>query len=476
MMRLSPRTLAFAVAGVALFAAAAGTHSERFVPLQLTAPNPNGFAATVHESGAIDLDNAFFRPLGTNGRTCDSCHRVEDGWSITPASVQKRFAATGGTDPIFSPNDGSTAPTADVSTVEARRNAYAMLLAKGLIRIGLPVSVDAEFTLDAALDPYGFASASELSLFRRPLPATNLRFLASVMWDGRETVLDHAAPACAAAPGACLAPLTLDLSNQANGATTGHAQAMQPLTDAERREIVAFEMGLFTAQAWDVEAGFLHGPDSAGGPAALAAQTFAPGANDFLLGNLQTGATFEASVFGLFADWLDADWKRFEGDPDGMQARRAIARGEVLFNTRTFTIDGVAGFNDVIGMAGVPGTCSSCHNAPNAGTSSLFDMLDIGVSAGTERTPDLPLYVLRNKATGERVATSDPGRALVTGKWSDMNRFKVPGLRALAARPPYFHNGSAADLDAVVAFYDRRFGMHLTPKEAHDLASFLRAL
>ena len=45
----------------------------------------------------------------------------------------------------------------------------------------------AEFELTSVDDPYGYASAAELSLFRRPLPTTNLKFLSAVMWDGRET-------------------------------------------------------------------------------------------------------------------------------------------------------------------------------------------------------------------------------------------------------------------------------------------------
>ncbi len=50
----------------------------------------------------------------------------------------------------------------------------------------------AEFELVAVDDPYGHASAQDLSLFRRPLPATNLKFLSTVMWDGRETFKDPA--------------------------------------------------------------------------------------------------------------------------------------------------------------------------------------------------------------------------------------------------------------------------------------------
>jgi cytochrome c peroxidase len=102
--------------------------------------------------------------------------------------------------------------------------------------------------------------------------------------------------------------------------------------------------------------------------------------------------------------------------------------------------------------------------------------LDIGVAHASRRTPDLPLYTLRNKQTGETIQTTDPGRALITGKWNDIGKFKGPTLRGLAARAPYFHNGSAADLGAVVDFYDQRFGIGLTPEEKADLVAFLRTL
>ena len=46
---------------------------------------------------------------------------------------------------------------------------------------------------------------------------------------------------------------------------------------------------------------------------------------------------------------------------------------------------------------------------------------------------------------------------MITGKWADIGKFKGPVLRALAARAPYFHNGSAVTLEDVVEFYDKRF-------------------
>lgn len=53
---------------------------------------------------------------------------------------------------------------------------------------------------------------------------------------------------------------------------------------------------------------------------------------------------------------------------------------------------------------------------------------------------------------------------------------KGPVLRALAARAPFFHDGSAATLADAVAFYDTRFRIRFTDRERADLIAFLRAL
>ena len=176
--------------------------------------------------------------------------------TVTPELVRKRFDASGGTDPIFRTNDGSTSPLADVSTPVARRTAYALLLDRALIRVGMGIPAGAEFTLVGvtANDYDGYASSKELSLFRRPLPAANLKFLSTVMWDGRETLgCDPPSTPCVSANGqpTSFATLHFDLSDQANAATLGHAQGNKPgLTDAQREAIVA------------------HAPDAASGDVA----------------------------------------------------------------------------------------------------------------------------------------------------------------------------------------------------------------
>jgi hypothetical protein len=397
---------------------------------------------------------------------------------VTPAHIQARFDASGGTDPIFRPNDGSNSPQADVSTLAARLSAYSMLLSKGLIRVGIGIPDTAEFELIGVDDPYGYASAKELSLFRRPLPSTNLKFLSTIMWDGRETFKDPASSDCLKGTTTCFAALHFDLGDQANAATLGHAQGANALTLAQQEAIINFEAGLFTAQVHHDQAGDLNARGAQGGPTPLPGQEFYFGINDAVSGDYRTGAPFNKVVFQLYDAWnanMPATTSSGAGR-DAAQARLAVARGQALFNSRPIQITGVKGLNDDLGLPAIQGTCTTCHDTPHSGNHSIPAPLDIGLTDVSRRTPDLPLYTLRNKVTLQTVQSTDPGRALITGKWKDIGRFKGPILRGLAARAPYFHNGSAADLNAVLDFYNTRFGLNLTEQEKADLVAFLTAL
>jgi cytochrome c peroxidase len=457
-----------AVACAAAWGASAGTRrplAERD-PLE-PFENATGMARTLSTTGEIDMSNPFFQSLGTNGRACVTCHQPSTGWTIVPSELRDRFEATGGLDPVFRTNDGSNSPWADVTTIEARRSAYSMLLSKGLIRIGLPIPASAEFSLDAVDDPYGYASATELSLFRRPSPSTNVAFLSGVMWDGRETFAGKT--------------MAFNLMDQANTATTGHAQASIPLTAEQRQEIVAFETSLFTAQVFDADAGDLTDAKARGGPRSLERQDFFIGIND-PLGLNPKKTPFSPVVFTAFKAWGSPRTDLRDGIPeknrvdDPDEARAAVARGQAIFNSRRIDIVGVSGLNDELRVATIPGTCGTCHDTPNVGNHSVAAPLNIGLTDASRRTPDLPLYTLKRNTTGETIQTTDPGRALVTGRWKDIGRFKGPVLRALSARAPYFHNGSAATLTDAVQFYNTRFQIGLTDAEVADLVAFLRVL
>jgi hypothetical protein len=342
-----------------------------------------------------------------------------------------------------------------------------MLLNKGVIRIGLPIPANAEFALVAAADPYGYATAAELSLSRRPPPSTNLRFLTAVMWDGRESfaLLGTTPIRSGMTPDQDAAALFGDLKHQAIDATRTHAQGPIPLPDDVAAAIVQFELNLATAQQSLHRVGALDAGGAQGGAAFVAAQSFYVTIND-VLGADKTGAPFDPNAMTLYTAWTGSRERR----------RAAIARGAALFNATRISITGVGGVNDDLDVPVILGSCTTCHDAPNVGNHSVALPIDIGLTDERFRTPDLPLYTLRNRSTGEVRRTSDPGRALLTGKWKDIGKFKGPVLRGLAARAPYFHNGMVASLEEVVNFYDTCFAIGLSDREKDDLVSFLEAL
>jgi len=68
-------------------------------------------------------------------------------------SVEDRFNANPD-DPLFRLVDGANCPSADVSSLEAKKKAYSPLLSKGVIRIGLPMQSAMQFEIGSVQDPY----------------------------------------------------------------------------------------------------------------------------------------------------------------------------------------------------------------------------------------------------------------------------------------------------------------------------------
>src|SRR6185436_6736044 len=185
-----------------------------------------------------------------------------------------------------------------------------------------------------------------------------------------------------------------------------------------------------TAQAVSFTAGFLNARGARGGAEELSRMTRAQGR------------------FDLFDAWIDSR----------VPSRAQIARGQELFNNPN------------------PGgrTCNACHNSANNGTNIGNLLFDIRTASAEARTPDLPLYTIRHRATGEERQLTDTGRGNVTGLWSDLGKFKTPTLRALSARAPYFHNGIAATLDDVLRHYERHLHFTFNEQQREDLVAFLR--
>jgi len=482
-----------------------GTVSAAILPKLLLFLDATGVVGTYNVNGPTDTSNPFFQSLGTNGRSCATCHIAGNAFGLSVQHVQERFAATSGRDPLFADVDGANCPNAAPNDPSA----HSLLLQHGLIRVALQLPANAQFQIRAVRDPYGCAIVADpvsgqqtVSVYRRPLPSTNLGFLSAVMFDGRETI------APLNDPKTFQASLVTDLKHQAVDATLGHAQASASPTPDQVTAIVNFELGLFSAQLFDSRAGLLTAAGAQGGPLALSKQSYYPGINDSL-GKDPEGTAFNPEVFTLFASW--ANLGSGSNDPVAVvQARKAIAAGENIFNTHSLTIANVRGLNDNPALAALlgtslpirsfQGTCTTCHDAPSVGDHSLPLPLDIGTGhdSGAENDaltanalselsfPDVPVYeitgcpnpfaVPQDPNAPYVIYTTDPGRAFITGQCSDVNRIKGPILRGLAARAPYFHNGAARDLNEVVNFYNQRFQMNLTDEEKSQLIAFLNSL
>jgi cytochrome c peroxidase len=491
----------------------ASGYGDAVVPQSELDLDASGLLGTYQPGGATDIStNAFFQSLGTNGRSCATCHQPASAMSISLDAIKLRFALTGGADPLFAPVDAAVCPSAVPAAATSPSHggrlmghgsnmaqAYSLLLTRGVFRIFLPVPANAEYTLTVVSDPTTCnldpnynqvldastgAVTQIVSVYRRPRPTTNAKFVTTtdvdtgllpavdsvtkqplaidpntglaesgnIMWDGREP----------------------SLQSQAVDATLGHAQALSPPTPAQVDQIVAFELGVYSAQSYGTVAGSLTAFGATGGP--LSVEATLPG---------------QAASLGHGPRLIPFDaWSTISGKALGAAQRESIYRGEEIFNTRQFSVSNVAGFNNVTTIGNqATTTCSGCHNQVNVGNSAFADaQRDIGtthvaspLNAATPAT-DLPIFQLTCNGgastafAGTTVTTNDPGLALITGKCADIGRVSVPQLRGLVARSPYFHDGSAATLADVVNFYNHRFGIGLSAQDESDLTNFLSSL
>jgi Cytochrome c len=120
--------------------------------------------------------------------------------------------------------------------------------------------------------------------------------------------------------------------------------------------------------------------------------------------------------------------------PPGSFDATAASRGEGVFN----------------GQAG----CATCHKPP-----TYTDVLG---------GPDPTIPLLHDP--------TEVGTEQDYAKRSATKAYRATPLRGIWQHPPYFHDGSAADLPAVVDHYDQQFGLNLAAQEKADLVAFLRSL
>jgi hypothetical protein len=448
-----------------------------------------GTLGVLNASGPVKTEgHPFFTALGTNGRACVNCHQPAYGMSVSTAGLLERWRDTDGKDPVFAAFDGSNCP----GLPQDQEQSHSLLLKRGLFRIPLswpPKKTDGspkpvEFTIEVVRDPtgcntspqYGLKSADPtISVYRRPRPAANLKYVISggqpiVLKTGKLADVDPETgnPVSMNLMSDAREP---SLKTQALSAIMGHEEARVAPSREKIEKIVEFESQVYVAQ----QAHIFGGPLAvAGGPPGLGVAAL----RDHRAGVL--GDNDYDPVFGLFTKWKGDDYYR-----------SSVARGADIFMFRQFWLRDATHINS-IGLGNpLKRMCATCHNAQMTGQDLSAGWVDVGTTnypTWTEpstwaESSELPVFKITcsrdadpHPYLGRVIYTTDPGRALISGRCADVGSIVMQQLRGLAARAPYFSNGSAKTLREVVDFYDRRFDMKLTDQEKEDLINFLGAL
>lgn len=496
---------------VTLVTAQSGTSDSWWAPGQGTPlaslnvyPNDRGEVGILNVAGSYETrGHPFFEPIGSNGRACITCHQPSDAMSLSVRSVRERWVATGGRDPLFAAVDGMNCPTLP----PADPRSHSLLLERGLFRIALPwpprradgTAIDPEFTIEVVRDPtgcntdptYGLQSANPtISVFRRPRPVANTKYTTHQGFGVGFFVTKTAMPAAIDPETGRPTSMNLmadarvpTLALQAQDAARQHLQMAGSLSPAQLSRIVDFERQVYAAQVTSATAGSLVEAD---GPPAFGPRNLAAG-DAGVLGNNTT-----RFVFPLGAKW--GPGFGVSAEDSRRAARESIARGHDVFMFRTFWIRDSMHLNTVGLGNPAKRTCATCHGMHMTGMDTANGWMDIGttnlpwasevpLNPWNEAKPQLPLFRVTCKAgvqphpfLGRVIYTQDPGRALISGLCNDVGTIVIQQFRGLAARAPYFSNGSAATVRELVDFYDRRYTIGFSEQERQDLVNFLGAL
>jgi hypothetical protein len=473
---------------------------DGMLPAQVEYTNPLGKIGILNMAGPINMKgHPFFEPLGTNGRACVTCHQPSDAMGLSLDSIRQQWRVTNGRDPLFAMFDGANCPNLPPEDEAS----HSLLLNHGLIRIPLswpPRAADGstitpEFDIEVVRDPtgcnthpvYGIeGEMKQVSVYRRPRMAANLEHivfptgpfnakrLAMVNdrdpFSGNHMSMNMMADA-----------REPSLRTQASNAILGHLQAQSAPSMEVLDKIVAFEEQVYAAQRVSNGAGLLEYP---GGPEALGPMTMERT-------NRGLGDNFNTPLFMHFDMWRSPNNAETR---EQAEFRASVARGYDVFFLRPFMIADTSHINTVGLGNPVKRSCATCHNAVLVGTDASAGWVDVGttnlpwarevpVYPWSEEEHQLPLFKITchdearpHPFLGRVIYTQDPGRALISGRCVDVGSIVMGQFRGLAARAPYFSNGSAASLRDLVDFYDRRFNIGFTEQEKVDLTNFLSVL
>lgn len=390
----------------------------------------------------------FEKPLpGTNGRSCATCHVLEDATALRPENVLARLEANPD-DPLFNRLDADD-PGAETLTFEH--------LKKGLVRVVLPLPdnmdvIDLEGNVTTPPD-------RSVVVWRGVPSVANTAITGPYQLDGRQPTLE----------------------DQAQAAITGHSEG--PLISrAELEQLADFQRHLFSSPRAALVSRLLElglPLDEVPIPEEFMPLTLAEkrgrdvydAACQPCHGSATTDRVVDRATHDLFFAELGPDGNvRFEL-VDGRPVAVPLARPNDEFLNIGMGLASYLGqvglapmFNDDVDLPRyrfrfyTDGTRSQkVVDLPPAPATASGDPRDLHPAldargapiAGPNRVPQL--------------FSTDPGRAAISGDPADFEAFDVNPLRGIVRTAPYFHDNSHATLRDVVDAYSRFILSALTP-------------
>ncbi|MDB5101917.1 MAG: hypothetical protein JWM80_6338 [Cyanobacteria bacterium RYN_339] len=372
--------------------------------------------------GQKDFTNAlsvvFPKTVKTNGRSCASCHFTGAGFTMSPKGVQA-LAASNPTDALFAAEMADAGP--DVTQAEIHQR----LTQQALIRVNLS---NPWYDPKTAGDPY---NPKDLRFWRSVPTAINAGLANSakyknpvtgkpdsgmIMWDMRETSLEK----------------------QAVDASHGHAQGTGFFPGNLGIDVAEFE---------------------------------------------RKAATIPSSLYKAKLAKVTIDPRHTNpADPFfGTPVFDPMTVKDKFFRTVNIT-PGSAEWRGMMVFVGTPQNphCIVCHNQPETLAGGTVMNRDAMVSETQDASfPVVHLRLKDDKGAWHNCDTKDPGCAVTTGRYEDLNTFKVPQLRNIKTFGRYFHDNSSLDLQDVAQHYRENLPQifkDMKGKDRNDLVAFLNAL
>ena len=367
--------------------------------------------------GAAIFFHETFADLGGNGRTCSTCHVVEDAFQLTPDRAFSRLKAlqearlnnAQADDPLFRPVDAD-----DFRVNGEAASDYTTLTQDGLVRVTfqLPANVRLVSTAgDPATAPVTDETAVDIW---RSVPS----ILDAAITGPDEVLPEWQVPSPNRRGGYQLDARRGTLQEQALGAFVDHAQVASLPSQRALDDLAAFQDSLFSSRRVAKLA------------SAMAAGTSPLPDVDRQLNHLerQGKAVFERSC------------AHCHGNPEHPSTTTSVAQ----------SIPGIAfvRYHDVR---------TACPR-PLPPPSNFPEEPWLPCSANVVNKIRTYAITLANGSTIRR-SSSDPGRLFLIGDNADFQKFDMPNLRGISRTAPYFINNSARTLEDVLQQYRAFFAL-----------------